>query len=420
VQRKTFWNPCAIAASDEIEHFDNAASLLRATTELCVSEWASAHADILHTLSGGIDSSIVLSCLAHAPRKPHITCVNLYSRGGAGDERTFARIMAQHASVDLREIERDAQIDLSSFLECARTARPVLNFSAVDAEPVTRRLAYELGATAVFNGELGDNVFGRAAARQAVAEYLWQWGFRSTVLDIALDVAIQRRLSISSVLWRGLRDAAAHRLQRDWSVHRYAKRSGVYESRRQGLVSERFLDEYERHLERFIHPWFRDVRKVPPGRLPLIYAIAVVTSTFYHSPFGKPSDPPMIAPLASQPLAQLALRIPTHFHIIGGMSRAVALRAFSDSLPEAILSRDGKGTPESWIGDLVQRNRDFLREFLLDGQLAKQGILDREKTSALLSNRLGKSQVEPHQLIVQLYIEAWLSRWSGIEVRAAA
>jgi len=154
-----YWDPRLFLEQRTLATFDEAARDVRRTTEYCVSALSSSHESILVKLSGGLDSSLVLSSLSRAPHSPSITAVNYHSRG-SGDERRFARSMA--AAVDCRLIERarNQQLDLRRFLDCNRTARPVLNFSAPDVEARNISLARELNATAIFDGEFGDNIFG--------------------------------------------------------------------------------------------------------------------------------------------------------------------------------------------------------------------------------------------------------------------
>ena len=86
-----------------LESADEAVALLRTTTEGCVHTWASCYSGILHNLSGGLDSSIVLSCLKSAPSRPRVTCLNYFTTGPNEDERHYARLMAERSDIELVE-----------------------------------------------------------------------------------------------------------------------------------------------------------------------------------------------------------------------------------------------------------------------------------------------------------------------------
>jgi asparagine synthase (glutamine-hydrolysing) len=76
IDREIYWDAKDFVASPLTDDLERAASMLRDTVQGCVQAWASCYGGILLRLSGGLDSSIVASCL---PRKSHeavVTCVN--------------------------------------------------------------------------------------------------------------------------------------------------------------------------------------------------------------------------------------------------------------------------------------------------------------------------------------------------------
>ena len=160
---------------------------------------------------------------------------------------------------------------------------------------------------------------------------------------------------------------------------------------------------------------------VPPGWFQLVRDLIVGSSTWWHSPFAGERDAMFVHPLFSQPLVEAYFQIPARLHIAGGHSGAVARQAFADHLSPEVLKRGrGKGTPDAWLVQAIQRNREFLREFLLDGVLVRERILDRDKVEATLSGRAGGAMTSVCDLIAQLYIEGWLRRWTEVSLQAAA
>jgi hypothetical protein len=94
----------------------------------------------------------------------------------------------------------------------------------------------------------------------------------------------------------------------------------------------------------------------------------------------------------------------------------VARAAFEDVLPPEILQRGlGKGGPGLWIKDVIDNNTGFLREFLLDGVLARRRLIDRTKLETVLSPRIAKSSVVACDIFAKLYIEVWLRAWQHAE-----
>lgn len=412
----TYWSPSCLSPEPPVRDFAKASRLLRQTTETCIHGWLSSHKTVLLELSGGFDSSVVLSCAKRVATDTEIVNVNFWSPG-SGDERIYAGSMATKTGTELLVRQRNNEVDLRRFLTCARTANPPVHFTAFDSEPTLVALAKQYNATAIVTGEIGDDIFGHAPFAGALAESL---GWRKHFLGAVLDYALLTRLSF----WKALTQAFEYRRWQSaaayWSLYRYKQFYGLTDET--SLASESRRRHYERELlPRFIHPWFRDVRAFPQGRVLLFWSLAQVTSTWFHSPFAGSEADLFINPLASQPLVEAFCKIPSALHFRDGESGALARAAFSSGLSEEVLGRGtGKGTPDEWIQRLIPQNREFLREVLLDGILIREGLLDRNKVEAVLSGAVSSSRVGLSELVMQLYVECWLRNWVEIVAEAAA
>jgi len=417
IRTRVYWNPSNLLRPPPITDSREAALAIKENTQLCVASWASLHSNILLSLSGGLDSSIVLSCLHKMQNAPRLTCVTFYSHG-ASDEREFARSMTDLVGEKLIEREFSQDIDLRVFMRCARTARPVLSFSAFDTEPVMLRIARERGATAIFNGEVGDDVFGRALGPEVLLEVARTSGYRTNFFQTAFNQALIKRISVWRALAQALRFSKFQNVAPYWSLHRYRQFSAAMTDRT--LLSDETLDTYEKHLSTHIHPWFVDIDNTPPGRFQLVLSLMMATSTWSQSAFSGADDATFTMPLASQPLVQVSAAIHSQLHVANGLSGSVVRHAFSNDLSDLVVSRgSGKGSPLPWIRDAVNRNRPFLREILLDGLLVRERILDRKKIEKALSENVTNSKVPIVDIIIQLYIEAWLRLWTDPSIRAA-
>lgn len=401
-----YWHPFDIAATAVIEDPIEAANTLRQTTKACVHAWASCHPTIIHRLSGGLDSSIVLGCLQDAPSRPKVSCLNYYSPGADGDERGFARIVARHAGCEIAERRRNPHIRLEDLLGLARTAGPSFYLGYLQMSRTESELARELGATAIFGGGGGDQLFYQHRANLAAADYVHRHGIRPELLWIALDVSRRDRLSV----WRVLADAFRFGLLR----RRWNPLGEAYAYRK--LVAAEIL-ETARQDRRYVHPWFRRVRGVPPGKYWHAYTLSFPQR--FYDPLGTADDPEPVEPLASQPLVELALRIPTYVLTNGGLDRAIARRAFMPDVPRDILRRLSKGGVNEYVKDILLTNIAFVRQLLLDGALIRHGLLDRERLEGALS---GKPTDESSAMEILEYVcaEAWLHSWSSLRQVAAA
>ena len=410
---RIYWDPRHLLADRSLLNFEDAVKDIRSAVDTGVNALSSGHANILVNLSGGLDSSIVLGAIQRSPHRPTVTAVTYYS-GGPGDERRFARSMARSVNCRLLEYSRNEHLSLEAFRRCNLTVRPVLNISAADVEPRTAKLARELSATAVFNGELGDNIFGSAPSPGVLIDSIRQKGCGGDFLLDVQDYALLTRQSIWRALARARRESVEIRANGNFG----GERSPRFQSRPRldadsGFVSAAAEDQYAHIGDRFLHPWMQGSRELAPGAGRLLYGLIATTSPLYHSPFVDEAGPAQVSPLVTQPLAEVALRIPSYLHCTAGEDRAVARNAFKDALPTDILHRrTGKGGPDLWARAVVDNNVPFLREFLLDGVLVQRGLLDGARLENLLGRRLLKSTAMMSDIFITLYVEAWLRRFA--------
>jgi asparagine synthase (glutamine-hydrolysing) len=410
VKRSTYWTPGVVASSDLLDNFDSTAEALRERTQRTTHAWASAYGSIIHQLSGGVDSSIVLASLVRSPSKPNITCINQYVHKGPGDEREYARAVARHCGVELIERLRAPQVDLRVILSSARTAHPVLNFSAFESDEFLATLAERKSATAIFDGELGDEIFGHWPGRECLTEYIRRYGFGLGMLTAATDYAVLRRQSIWRALLPAIRDAI-DTPSKYWDIASKMKEVLGDDLLDRNLIAYDAVQAYQSDALQLLHPWLCDVQNVPLGRMRMIYALMLITSPIYQRPFWNHRNPAVVSPLASQPLVELVLTTASHLHFFRGRDRALARHSFADALPTRILERRGKGTHELWIREVVAQNRPFLRDVLLGGVLVRERIICKEKVEAALSDGVSGSTIPATDVIQKLYIEAWLRRW---------
>jgi asparagine synthase (glutamine-hydrolysing) len=305
-------------------------------------------------------------------------------------------------------------------LNSAYTGNPVVHYSAFDSEPRLISLAVEVGATAIFTGEIGDDIFAHAPSPEVLAECYETLGPSLRFARAAADYAELMRISIWAAAAVAARYSAWQRRTPYWSLYDYKRQFFGIDSTR-SLVTDEAVRAYEAALTRFIHPWFRNVHGMPLGRTMLTYALVAATSTWTHSAFAGNNAGLFRMPFANQPLVEAFCAIPSHLHFLHGENGAVARRAFRDRLSDDVLKRGtGKGSIELWLQDLIPRHRGFLKEVLLDGILVRERILDRNKVGAMLSGTVDRSRVGAEDLIAQLYTESWLRRWTSTDIRAVA
>jgi asparagine synthase (glutamine-hydrolysing) len=124
------------------------------------------------------------------------------------------------------------------------------------------------------------------------------------------------------------------------------------------------------------------------------------------------AGPEIVAPIYSQPVIELALRIPADVLFADGRDRGLARRAFRGDVAQPILNRSWKDRAGDFHDQLIHRNRDWLRQIFLDGVLVGEGLLDRAAVERALAPGLVKSEVFPGELLRHLDTEIWARQWT--------
>jgi asparagine synthase (glutamine-hydrolysing) len=400
LSRTFYWNSIEIAGTQMVEDASEAAATLRAVSRDCVHSWASSYRGILHLLSGGLDSSIILACLKDAPTRPKMACLNYYSPGSNTDERGYAQLAASAAGCELVERERNSSVSLESLLRIRKTPMPRDYFFYLDEGRCEADLARSHGAGAVFTGYGGDQLFYQARATFAAADFLMSHGASPALFEVALDAARMDRKSV----WHVLGKAAGTRwLGRRWRVQ------DEQCLRPTSLIRREVAQDISRYSD-LVHPWLREQGRAPDGKK--FHAYQLLFPADFYNPLGSDSDPESVTPLFSQPLLELAMRMPTWLLTRGGWDRAVARRAFQHDVPRPIVTRRTKGGQEEHAKTILLRNFAFARSLLLDGYLVRERILERDQVTEALSagpTRLANGNVE---LYGCLSAEAWIRHWT--------
>lgn len=389
------WSAVEFARSPSNCHFEEASALLRHTVQDCAHAWASCYSILLLRLSGGVDSSILVSCLAPNRTGADVVCVNYHSPGSDSDERHYARLAAARAGRDLLERERDPGFRIERILQAARMPDPVVYVGRMNAH-TDAALATSYAAPAMFTGAGGDAVFYELLRWWPAADYLHNHGLDAGFLIAAMDAARLGRVSV----WRAIASAMSEWLRHD----ALARQPGGTATLLAHEVQQFAVDP-----DRFAHLEFRGADQLPIGKY--MQTVALTYPVGYYDPLEKEAAPEIVNPLLSQPVVELALRLPSYMLTRGGHGRALARQAFGSELPPQISNRRTKGGMEDHLKTVLRANLDFVRGMVLEGHLTRRGMLDRAKLEELLSDRptaMTSSMSQIHGLVA---VEAWLSRW---------
>lgn len=130
----------------------------------------------------------------------------------------------------------------------------------------------------------------------------------------------------------------------------------------------------------------------------------------YYNPYAPATSPELVHPLMSQPLLELSLQLPTYVLTRGGYGRALARAAFADRIPAEIASRRSKGGTEQHAASVLNQSLPLVRNLLLDGELVRRGLLDRQRVESTLAGRPSTNGAYVTEVHSCFAVEAWLTR----------
>lgn len=385
------WRPASFAlASARVSPAEARAAIVRAVDD-CVTALSAAAGPMLAEVSGGLDSSIVASGLVGVPQANILQWVNFHAADLQGDERRYARALAERQFFPLTEIAKPELLLTDEALDDQVIGlRPSLNGldQHYDADLADRCAA--LGARSIITGQGGDIVFFHTPTSVVAADAwrgrTWRWS------EIA-DSARWTRRSVWSVL-----GAAAH-----------AAGGG---GRHLSLPLPDFLSPkgLASSVNDEIHPWLTGLDGVAPAKRLQIRSL--VNAQAFHGDCRRGRQAELLHPLLSQPVVELCLSIPAIDLTRGGRGRALAREAFAHRLPDIITQRRSKGDLTAYYGRMLARSLPALRPYLLDGVIAGHGFIARDVLDQMLTQEHLIWHGDYAYLLRLLAVESWARHWS--------
>ncbi|EIM01721.1 asparagine synthase C-terminal domain-containing protein [Rhodanobacter denitrificans] len=304
-------------------------------------------------LSGGLDSSIVATCLRHALLR--VTFCTLVMPVAGTDERPYARLVTEALGQELFSVEVG--------FDNVHLEFPVPRSSVLPAIGILQRVINEAweaagnryGVDGFFSGAGGDTVFCYLGTTAPAADAFRERGVRAGIVAIGNLATLHRctvfkagRLTLKKVLRRS---------RTPWKEDRT-------------LLNPACAATTSEH-----HPWM----DAPPAALPGDHEKIrdLIGNQLFRDAGPRGLERSKHFPLLSQPVMEACLKVPTWMWIADGRNRAVARQAFADQLPRGVFDRNSKGSYTGHMAGVYTRNKLKIREFLEEGQLCAHDLLDR-------------------------------------------
>lgn len=369
------WNPYEFAEGERLLEPGRASDLLREVVVRATRSLASAQSSPLVSV-GGLDSSIILACLAGGGESQMLRAVNFSTTTPKGDERRYGQAAADFAGVDFIHRPLDpAHVDLAEMMRIVPQVNPMPMFDCTSPAGGVYDLAMEVGADSLFYGVGGDNIFFQLPHILSALDYARTGIGTSALPRVIFDAARYGRTTV----WKTVGAMVRERLR---PSNPFNLVTGlVAPSNRWPYLGDALLDRGPR-LD-LLHPLLLPDRDVPPGKCAHILSAAFLSIPYYDH-WRPQYRIERICPLLSQPVIELCLRIPTWNFTHGGVDRALARHAFRNMLAPEVLHRTSKSTPDDLYEQVLAQNLPFLRQVLLDGELVRSGVLARGPLEELL------------------------------------
>lgn len=381
------WSPWTFVAANERQNDPIAsAQTIREATISAVRAMAQTDQTLLLQLSGGLDSSIVGACLAHASAR--IACCTLTTPLPGADERRYARQVAEQIGVELLQQPLDFENGGIDFPLPSHSLRPAIWALGHAVARAMSNAAATREANSLFSGAGGDTVFCYLKSAAPAADAFREQG---------LAAGWQAIINLSRL--HGCTLAKATRL----TLRKlYLPPKPPYKPDYTLLAQTDPVPALERH------PWFDAPANAFPGDCERIFDLAA-TQLFPESALQiGPSHRRIRMPLLSQPVMEACLRVPSWIWIADGKNRAVARAAFAGQLPQDVLDRRSKGTFMNYNSAMYRKNKEVIRRFLLDGLLLSHGLLDPHKLDAFLDSQRPARDRSFMRLFTLCMVENWV------------
>lgn len=350
-------------------------------------------------LSGGVDSSLVAAIAQRASPEPLETFTIGFE--GGGDERGYARLVAEH--IGSRHHERLAQPDMEEVLPRLvwHLDQPLFDNSALPTYLVSR-MARESGKV-VLSGDGGDEpFFGYDWTRWAVAlpslplppfASGWSWAYRTGSIG-----NMQR-------LYYDVSHSAADR---------YVRRMTTSQSFRSWLCRPEFLGRLERNAEEELRS---ELERAPVRDRRDAFPYADLTRYLPDDVLFKVDRMSMACglevrvPLLDHRLLEWILRLPVPIRFHRGYGKYLLRKVAARYLPASILAPRKQGFTVP-IGRWLRGGLgDLARALLASERFAARGVIRQDRALALMDmHRTGRYELG-HRLWSLVVLEVWCRVW---------
>jgi asparagine synthase (glutamine-hydrolysing) len=351
-------------------------------------------------LSGGLDSSSVVSLLSEAGVTGIQTFSVAYRDGGKYDETSYARLVADHFHTDHHVLYVEPQ-RFQEFIPgyIWHMDEPVTEAAALSLYFISRELRRHV--TVALSGEGADELFGG----YSIYRYMqWIESYRRLPRALRATVAPLAARLPSPLLRKYARLADIPLAERYLGV-------SLHEPwHRHELYSQSFANEGFERGEAALAPYYARTTNLDP----LTRMLYSDFKTWLVDDLLIKADKMTMAnsvelrvPFLDHRVVEFAATVPSAMKMRGGEVKRLLKKAMASRLPAQILEREKVGFPTPLARMFQQDLSAYLRDTLLSTEARQRGYFDPAVVTRLLDEHLA-GRADRHKTLWQLVVlEEW-------------
>lgn len=359
-------------------------------------------------LSGGVDSTAMLSFAVGKTDKPISTYTIGFQQSGLADERPYARLAAKRFKTEHHEMTITAR-DFSEFLPkyIWHMEEPVCEPPAIALYYVSKMASEHVKV--LISGEGGDEAF---AGYPEYRNFGWLETLKSVTAP--LTGAVSAAINIAGRISRSQRLARyaplMNRPLEDYYYSRTASPFTLFNRDISRIYSPAFLPQVSksRSLE-----GVRNCFAAMQGKDRLDKMLYVDTKTWLPDDLLLKADKMTMAnsvelrvPLLDHKVLEFAAALPSDFKVRGTSQKHLLKRALRDRVPREVLDRKKAGFPvpyKSWIGNEL---RSTVYDVLIDRTTTNRGYFERRAVEKVLHENASSGEYSK-EVFSLLALELW-------------
>lgn len=394
IHQKHLWD---FPKASFISNMDEFEQELLATLKGCVKAWVGENKKICVELSGGLDSSALMILLRDClPEESSLIGVNrIDSKESSSNEIEYANEVANacRASLYFHDSQEGSLFDPLPL--SWRPDHPTTFLLMNKMNEQLSNLAQTNGCSVIINGQGGDHIFLANPSSQMLADYWIENGWKG-IHNPLRELSLMNRTSWWSIIQKASKETYNYyRGQTEGSTD-LNQITYLHPSFKKGFKLQHFYLEEK-------------IAEFGPARQDQIKGL--YHAILYADRNRKIPGTIITHPLLSQPVVELALKIPAYQSFKDGYNRVVFRKTVNRVQSSKTLWRSLKGhTTNSALNELIKQS-DTIADLLFHGTLVKSEIFDKQWIQQKLI-KIRHGQIDNlWPLIHMISAQIWCNQW---------